>query len=77
MFSKGAPHTCFEVDCPDECGRGEPGAERGGLAAHFAQLINNGDEQPMEQGTGGGLELKRRVVTTCEVPEETISAQGE
>ena len=26
---------------------------------------------------GGGLELKRRVVTTCEVPEETVSAQGE
>ena len=26
---------------------------------------------------GGGLELKRRVVTTCEVPAETISAAGE
>ena len=26
---------------------------------------------------GGGLELKRRVVTTCEVPEETVSTQGE
>ena len=25
----------------------------------------------------GGLELKRRVVTTCKVPEETVSAQGE
>ena len=26
---------------------------------------------------GRGLELKRRVVTTCEVLEETVSAQGE
>ena len=26
---------------------------------------------------GGGLELKQRVVTTCEVPAETISAAGE
>ena len=26
---------------------------------------------------GGGLELKRRVVTTCEVPAETISVAGE
>ena len=26
---------------------------------------------------GGGLELKRRVVTTCEVPAETISTAGE
>ena len=26
---------------------------------------------------GRGLELKRRVVTTCEVPTETISATGE
>ena len=26
---------------------------------------------------GGGLELKRRVVTTCEVPAETIFAEGE
>ena len=26
---------------------------------------------------GGGLELKWRVVTTCEVPAETISAGGE
>ena len=26
---------------------------------------------------GGGLELKQRVVTTCEVPAETVSAKGE
>ena len=26
---------------------------------------------------GGGLELKRRVVTTCEVPAETIYTAGE
>ena len=26
---------------------------------------------------GGGLELKRRVVMTCEVPAETVSVEGE
>ena len=31
----------------------------------------------VQDKVGGGLELKRRVVTTCEVPAETISAAGE
>ena len=31
----------------------------------------------VQDKVGGGLELKRRVATTCEVPAETISAAGE
>ena len=31
----------------------------------------------VQDKVGGGLELKRQVVTTCEVPVETISAVGE
>ena len=31
----------------------------------------------VQDKVGGGLELKQQVVTTCEVPAETISAAGE
>ena len=63
--------------------------ERGGLGTRAASIHLRPVEVSDEQGVfylhgalgadrvGGGLELKRRVVTTCEVLKETVLAQGE